>query len=110
MAVQRRAGRRSVGFFKRTVFTVGAFVLYVRDALADDIKLMWRHARLFVGLVFVVVGTLSFASDKYCDGTTGSHYACTRPTTYYFYPWWAILLVILGSFFIVLWFLRRKKR
>ena len=106
MPTSRR--RRRGGFVRRVFLTTGAFVLYIRDALFDDFRVMWREGRLFVGLFFVTVGLLSFASDKYCDGNTSSHYACTRPSTYYYYPWWAVACVVLGSFFVCLWFVRRQ--
>ena len=102
--------RRRGGFVRRVFLTTGAFVLYIRDALIDDLRLVWREGRLFVGLFFVVVGIVSFASDKYCDGNTSSHYACTRPSTYYYYPWWAVTFVVVGSFFVCLWFLRRQEK
>jgi hypothetical protein len=102
-----RSGR-SLGVFKKTLLIFGAILLLCRDSLREDVAQIWEHARLFVGTAFVVVGLLSFSSDRYCDGNTSSYYACTRPSTYYEYPWWAILLTVLGSVLIVLWFLRRK--
>ncbi len=103
-------GRSKVGAVTRVLFTMGAFVLFLWDALRDDLKLVWNNGRLFVGIAMSCVGILSYASSTYCDGTVSDHYSCTRPSTYYYYPWWAIALVTFGSFFIVLWFLRKKKR
>ena len=89
---------------------MSAVVLFFRDAITDDLAIVWKHGRLFLGLILTIVGLLSFAADRYCDGNTSINYACTRPSSYYYYPWWAILLIILGSFSIVLWFLRKKTR
>jgi hypothetical protein len=75
-----------------------------------DLANIVEHGRLFLGTFLTLVGILSFASDRYCDGNTSAYYACTRPATYYYYPWWATLLIILGSFSVMLWFLRKKKR
>jgi len=93
---------------RRVVFVLGALVLFARDILVGDTQDVVRHGHLFVGIASILVGVLSFASDKYCDGNAANYYTCTRPATYYYYPWWAILLIVVGSFFIVLWFLRRK--
>lgn len=101
-------GKRTAGMARRVVFTLGALVLFIRDELAEDFRDMVASSRLFLGLASVLVGLLSFASDKYCDGSAANYYTCTRPATYYYYPWWAILLIVVGSFFVVLWFLRRK--
>ena len=103
-------GRRLAGIVKRGFFTVGAVILFVRDALIRDLRDILRHGRLFVGMAFVSTGLLSFASGRYCDGMTSSYVACTRPSTYYYYSWWAITLVVVGLFFIVLWSLRSKKK
>ena len=102
--------RRATGVLRRVWFMIGTLLLIVRDALADDLILLWKNSRLFVGIALLGVGLLSFTSDRYCDGNQSSYYACTRPSTYYFYPWWATALVLAGSFFIILWFLRRQKR
>lgn len=101
-------GKRSAGLVRRAFFILGAATLYVRDTVYEDVRDMLAHKRLFAGTGLILVGLLSFASDRYCDGSTASYYTCTRPSTYYYYPWWAILAVIIGSFFTVLWFLRRR--
>jgi hypothetical protein len=103
-----RIGKRSIAILRRIFFTLGALILFIRDELAEDVRDIAVHGRLFVGIALTLIGMLSFASDKYCDGTAANYYTCTRPATYYYYPWWALLLVVIGSFFIVLWFLRRK--
>ena len=101
-------GKRLVTVLRRAFFTLGALVLYVRDELVRDIQDIVLSGRLFLGIAFTLIGILSFASDKYCDGNAANYYSCTRPATYYYYPWWAVLLIVVGSFFVVLWFLRRK--
>lgn len=73
----------------------------------DDIRLGVAHIRLVVGTVLMTIGLLSFASDRYCDGTASSHYACTNPSAYYYYPWWAVGLVSVGVLLVVLWWVRR---
>jgi hypothetical protein len=103
-----RIGKRSTAILRRVFFTLGALMLFVRDELAEDVQDIVANARLFVGIALTLIGTLSFTSDKYCDGAAANYYTCTRPATYYYYPWWAVLLVVIGSFFVVLWFLRRK--
>jgi hypothetical protein len=97
-------------FFVWTLRTVAAFFVFLKDKIQEDIIQIAHNGRLFLGILFVLLGTFSFASEKYCDGNTSSYYTCTRPATYYYYPSWAIMLIILGTFFIVLWFLRLKKR
>ena len=105
----QRTGRpkRRVGFVKRIRRIAGAVLSFLHTALYKDMVRVWKEGRLFVGLGLLIVGLLSFASDRYCDGTVSSHYACTRPTTYYYYPWWSIALVLVGAFLITLWLLRR---
>lgn len=102
--------RVRVGRMGKMWRTVVAVVLFFRDAVMEDLARIWKHGRLFLGMVLTTLGVLSFASDRYCDGNTSAYYACTRPATYYYYPWWAILLILLGSCSIVLWFLRKKTR
>lgn len=90
-----RIAMRTIAFGTRGIVNDGVYVL--------------REGRLFLGMLLLAVGLLSFASDRYCDGTASTHFACTRPTTYYYYPWWAIVLVILGTFLVLLWWLRRRE-
>jgi hypothetical protein len=108
VAILRGLIRRTIRVGKRVVFICGALVLVVKDMVVVDVEEISRHGRLFFGLALTLVGLLSFASDRYCDGNASSYYACTRPATYYYYPWWAILLIVIGSFLVVLWFLRRQ--
>jgi hypothetical protein len=102
-------GRNIAMMARRAFFTLGALVLFIRDELVRDVQDIVLSGRLFLGITSLLVGLLSFASDKYCDGNAANYYTCTRPATYYFYPWWAILLIVIGSFLIVLWFLRRQR-
>ncbi len=108
--VKRKAKKRRRGIVQLLVRITGAFYLFIYDIIIDDIGVIFRNSRIFIGIALVVIGVLSFGSGKYCDGNTSSYYACTRPSTYYYYSWWAITLVVLGSFLIVLWFLYKKKR
>lgn len=103
-----RKPRKMRNGLMRKMRIVHAFWVFVRNKLWDDILLLLQNGRLFLGLAMVLVGLLSFASDRFCDGGTSSYYTCTRPATYYFYPAWAILIVLVGAFFIVLWFLRKQ--
>ncbi len=89
--------------------TIGSTVVYGVQGLLSDGVYILREGRLFLGTALIVLGALSFASDRYCDGTASTHFACTRPTTYYYYPWWAILFVILGTFLVLLWWLRTRE-
>lgn len=86
-----------------------AVALFFRDKIKNDFGIVALHNKLFIGILLLIVGVMSFDSGKYCDGNSSNYYACTRPSTYYYYPWWAILLVVVGSFSVVLWFLRKKK-
>ena len=72
IAVFRGLTRRTIRAGKRVVFVCGALVLMIKDAVAVDVEEVFRHARLFVGLMLTVVGLLSFASDRYCDGNASS--------------------------------------
>jgi hypothetical protein len=101
----RHAGR----FVHGTLRLIGRVLLFVRDLVATDGRVIAGHLRLFIGLVALAVGLLSFTSDRYCDGNTSNYYACTRPSTYYYYPWWATALVVLGMVSITLWLLRTKR-
>ena len=101
--------RRVWRFVKRVLFVVKFLSTSVADAFSVDIDDILRNSRLFLGSVMILVGVLSFSSDRYCDGNASSYYACTRPSTYYFYPWWAIALVVVGSTLTILWFLRRQR-
>jgi len=87
-----------------------ALLLFLRDKVYEDVVLITRNWRLFLGMLFTSVGLLSFSSDMYCDGNTSAYYACTRPATYYYYSSWAIFFIVLGSFLVVLWFLRGRER
>jgi len=101
--------RRIVRATKR-LFLIGKYlVLTLTSGVADDVELIRTNLKIVLGSMLTVVGALSFASDRYCDGNTSSYYACTRPATYYYYPWWAVLLVVIGVTLIVLWFLRRTR-
>ena len=102
-------GRSIVIVVRRAFFTLGALALFIRDELVRDVQDIVLSGRLFLGIALSLVGFLSLASDKYCDGNAANYYTCTRPATYYYYPWWAILLIVIGSFLIVLWFLRRQR-
>jgi SNF family Na+-dependent transporter len=82
---------------------------YVFDAVEEYIEIMRREATLFAGTFFVIVGMLSFSSNKYCDGNTAEYLSCTRPTTYYYYGSFQIALVILGVFLVLLWVLKRRE-
>jgi hypothetical protein len=75
-----------------------------------DLGAIFGHMKLFLGVVFVTVGVLSFASDRYCDGAVVVHGSCTRPATFYYYPWWAVTLVAVGAVLIALWAVRREGR
>lgn len=92
-----------------TMVVAGVSRLFAR-AVERDIAVMFQNGRLILGTLFVIVGVLSFASDRYCDGNVSSYYACTRPSTYYYYPWWAIVLVLLGTLLLLLWWLRHTSR
>jgi hypothetical protein len=107
---RRSFGKRTGRLFRRALFALGSLALWIRDGLADDLIVLAKNMRLFLGTALVLIGVLSIASDRYCDGNTSSYYACTRPSTFYYYPWWAILTITLGSFLIVLWFLRRRQK
>lgn len=76
--------------------------------LLDDLRVILLHARIVCGVVLLVIGLLSFSSDRYCDGTTSAYYACTNPSAYYYYPWWTILLIVLGSILVTVWMLRQR--
>ncbi len=106
--IQKNTNKRGVVW--RTMRIIGAIYLFVYDKIRDDVTYVMYNMRLFIGVALFIVGLLSFASDRYCDGNTSNYYACTRPTTYYYYPWWSVMLIIAGSFFIVLWFLRKNKK
>ena len=94
---------------KRKGGVCGAVYRAGAQSVRADVHVCVSAWRLVLGLVFVVVGLLSFASDRYCDGTVSSHYACTNPSTYYFYPWWTIMLTAIGAVLCVLWFLRARE-
>ncbi len=76
--------------------------------VSREVAFLATHTRLFVGLTLAIIGILSFASDRYCDGNTSVAYTCTRPATYYFYPSWAIGLVVVGAVLVGTWVLRRE--
>lgn len=102
---RKRRPPRAIVWFLRILAGIG---LVFRDKIQKDAILIVLNSRLFIGILLIALGLLSFESDKYCDGNSSNYYACTRPSTYYYYPWWATLLVVVGSFSIVLWFLRKK--
>ncbi len=104
----RAARSRSPGVSRAVVGTGRALGRALGPALLGDLAYMVLHARLFVGLAFMVVGLLSFTSDYYCDGVGTRMAGCTRPATYYYYPWWAVLLIVLGAFLLTLWLLRAR--
>jgi hypothetical protein len=107
--IGRRTRRRRNRIMVMTVRTIRALSVFFGKKFTEDVRVIWKHARLFFGLAFLAIGLLSFSSSKYCDGNASAHYACTRPTTYYYYSPWAIFLVLLGIFLITLWYLRSKK-
>jgi len=88
----------------------GAVLYYVYRQVCDDLALIAAHARLFFGVVCTGVGLLSFAADRYCDGSTSAYATCTRSAVYYFYPWWAVGLVLVGLSSMLLWYVRRNKK
>jgi hypothetical protein len=100
--------RRPRGFFSRVLHLSGRAAQGAARLALSDTQVIVLHARLILGVLVTMLGLLSFASDRYCDGNVSSYYACTRPSTYYYYPWWAVVLVLLGVLLIMLWYLRRK--
>lgn len=100
--------RKKPGIIRSTFFTFGYVLLIFRKALVDDLKLMWDDLRLFIGAVVVVIGLLSFESERYCDGTAATHAACTRPSTYYYFEPWTIAMITLGCVLLLLWWVRRR--
>ncbi len=70
--------------------------------------LAMREVELFSGMLFLLLGILNFESDRYCDGTIATHFACTHPSTYYYFDFLDITLIIAGAFFIAFWILKRK--
>lgn len=85
----------------------GAVASYAYRQVCSDLGLIMRHVRLFGGVACTVTGLLSFASDRYCDGSTSAYATCTRPAVYYFYPWWAVVLILIGLWSVLLWYVRR---
>ena len=100
--------RKSRHLLQRVLHAIGYSLRAIGALFGADITQIVHAWRLFLGATLVVIGILSFASDRYCDGNTSTYAACTRPSTYYYYPWWGVGLVVLGTLLVTLWMLRRK--
>lgn len=101
----QRRGRPSVAVL---------FVNYIFDTLLVSLRknfsIMLKEIDLFLGSALVIIGMLSFESDKYCDGNTADYLSCTRPTTYYYFDAFDKILILLGVFLIILWFVKRNNK
>ncbi len=90
-----------------------SFIAYVRKSVVEGGKetcaAVVREFDLFLGNALLLIGLLSFESDKYCDGNTADYLSCTRPSTYYYFDWLDILLIIIGSTLIIAWFLKQRR-
>lgn len=73
----------------------------------DQIRIMIREARLFLGTLLVLVGLMNYEVGKYCDGNTAEYLSCTRPAVFYYFDTLDIVLVIVGFFFLLAWYVRR---
>ncbi len=112
MNERRRDPReRSTVFKVLRVFVRSFLALFnlLFDNVKDDVSIVFREGKLFSGMFLFLIGFFSFSSDRYCDGSTGPLYTCTRPSTYYYYSWWAILLIVFGISLLLVWYLRKKK-
>lgn len=94
---------------KSIFYSLGFFILMIRDAIVDDVVRIWNNARLFLGIILILSGFLRFSSGRYCDGSVADHYSCTRPSTYYYFGELSIILIIVGAILIVLWWLSRQE-
>lgn len=79
------------------------------DKLAHFVEVAGKEIELFVGTALVLVGMLSFESDKFCDGNTADYLSCTRPSTYYYYSSLDIAVIIVGVFLVLFWVLRTRR-
>jgi len=100
--------RKKPGMVKTVFYSLGYLLLLIKRALVDDLALMWEEFRLLLGTVLVVVGTLSFESGRYCDGTPSTFAACTRPSTYYYYDPWVVWMIVAGVVLVLLWWLHKR--
>ena len=101
---------RKRSYIAAAFYSLVYFVLLVKDGIVQDVSYMWHNARVFLGSGLVLIGLLNISADRFCDGSTNTHIACTRPTTYYYYSEVAIISIVIGSFLILLWFLRKGSR
>lgn len=88
------------------------FISYIQRSFVhgarETFAVVVREFDLFLGNALVVMGLLSFDSDKYCDGNTAEYLSCTRPSTYYYFDYLDIFLVVLGATLVIAWFLKRR--
>ncbi len=80
------------------------------DASMDDLHIVRREARLFLGSALALSGLLHLQHGKYCDGNAADYLSCTRPATYYYYGAFEIILAVVGISLILVWFLRRSHK
>ncbi len=92
-------GARMSGTWERFL-TAGDHLL---TAIIDRLHTMIREKDLFLGLILLTIGLVSFESGRYCDGNTAEYLSCTRPATYYYFDWLDVICIILGVVFIALW-------
>lgn len=89
------------------------FVSYAQRSLLggarETVAVIVREFDLFLGNALLVVGLLSFESDKYCDGNTADYLSCTRPSTYYYFDYLDIILVVIGATIVLAWFLKQRR-
>lgn len=90
-----------------------SFIGYIQKSVVEGGKETFaavvREFDLFLGNALILIGLLSFESDKYCDGNTADYLSCTRPSTYYYFDYLDIALIILGSTLVIAWFLKQRR-
>jgi lipoprotein signal peptidase len=99
---------------RRTTRIVWLLTLYAVDRLIDATEeylwLIRQELELFIGVILLAVGALSFNAARFCDGNTVDYLSCTRPAVYYYFSWFDITLVILGVFYLMFWYLKRHNQ
>jgi hypothetical protein len=90
-----------------------SFITYIRKAVVDGAQETFasvvREFDLFLGNALLLIGLLSFESDKFCDGNTADYLSCTRPSTYYYFDYLDIFLIVVGSTLVIAWFLKQRR-
>jgi len=69
---------------------------------------MKDNITLFLGLILISSGILSFRSDRYCEGNPNDYYGCVNPATYYYYSTTTIVIIVMGVLMLAFWRLRKR--